>query len=126
MVNLYASGEEYLKWILKIQNKIGAVRSIDLAQYMGFSRPSISIAVKKLEDGNYIVKDNHGYLHLTEEGLKIAENINERHEFLTELLCNIGVTRNVAEADACRVEHVISEESFQRLKEAFYKEASER
>ena len=117
MRKLYASGEEYLKWILKIQKKIGAVRSIDLAEYMGFSRPSISIAVKKLEDGEFLTKDANGYLHLTERGRIIAENIYERHQFFTELLASMGVSYSVAEEDACRIEHVISEETFQKIKE---------
>ena len=119
MKNIYASGEEYLKWILKIQNKIGKVRSIDLAEYMGFSRPSICKAVKRLEENEYIIKDKEGYLCFTEKGQAIAEQFYERHQFLTEFLLDIGVEKEIAVADACKMEHAISEETFTKLKEKF-------
>ena len=117
MKKIYASGEEYLKWILRLQKKLGAVRNIDLARSMGYSKPSISLAVKELSAGGFITRDKEGLLHLTRSGRKIAETFNERHTVLTHLLASIGIEYDIAEADACRIEHVISEESFQKLKE---------
>lgn len=116
MEKIYASGEEYLKWILRLQGQLGVVRNIDLARYMGYSKPSISLAVKELKAGGFITRDNEGHLHLTKSGKRIAENFNKRHEVLTHLLTSIGVEYEIAEADACRIEHVISEESFQKIK----------
>lgn len=118
MERLYASGEEYLKWILRIQEKNGNVRSIDLAHCMGFSRASISIALKKLIERNFVKKDSKGFLHLTQTGKAIAENFNERHSILTKYLLSIGVDHNTAVADACKIEHVLSEESYQKLKQS--------
>ena len=114
---IYASGEEYLKWILRLEKKLGNVRSIDLARHMGYSKPSISLAVKELTSRGYIKRDSDGFLHLTMSGRQIAESFNERHSVLTHLLTTLGVTFSVAEEDACRLEHVISEECFQKLKE---------
>ena len=119
MHELCASGEEYLKWIYKIQNKDGDVRSIDLAIYMGYSRASVSVAVKKLIERGFLTKDGEGYLHLTPSGLDIAENLYYRHQFLTDALVEIGVDPDVALSDACRLEHVLSEISCQKLKEYF-------
>ena len=119
MHELCASGEEYLKWIYKIQNSIGDVRSIDLAIYMGYSRASVSVAVKKLQERNYLTKDQNGFLHLTPAGLEIAENLYYRHQFLTDALVAIGVNPDVALSDACKLEHVLSEISCQKLKEYF-------
>ena len=118
MSGVLPSGEEYLKWILRVEQMNGNVRSIDLAQSMNYSKASVSVAIKKLVDKKFVVKDDKGYLHLTNAGLEIATNLNERHLFLTNYLINIGVSPNVALADACKLEHVLSEESYMKLKES--------
>lgn len=118
MEKILASGEEYLKWILRVQKAKGYVRSIDLAQNMGFSKASVSIALKKLINKDFVKKDDKGYLYLTESGLSIANDFNERHLFLTNYLLNIGVEFDTAVADACKIEHVLSEETYQKLKES--------
>ena len=100
----------------------GMVRSIDLARHMGFSKPSVSHAVGVLKSGGFLTVDDDGFLHLTAIGLGIAEKIYERHLFFTEQLVFMGVDRNIAEQDACRIEHVISDESFQKLKETLENE----
>lgn len=117
-MKLYASGEDYLEAILVLQKKIGMVRSIDLARHMGFSKPSICHAVGLLRDGSFLVMDKDGFLHLTDKGREVAEKIYERHRFFTEQLIAVGVDEVTAEKDACRIEHAISDESFQKLKNA--------
>ena len=118
-MKLHASGEDYLEAILILQKQKGesAVRSIDLAQHMGFSKPSISHAVGVLRDGGFLVMDKDGFLHLTERGREVAEKIYERHRFFTEQLIAAGVDEVIAEQDACRIEHAISDTSFRKLKE---------
>lgn len=118
-MKLHASGEDYLEAILILQKQKGesAVRSIDLARHMGFSKPSISHAVGVLRDGRFLVMDKDGFLHLTERGREVAEKIYERHRFLTEQLIAAGVDEVIAEQDACRIEHAISDTSFRKLKE---------
>ena len=111
-----ASGEEYLKWILRVQKEIGPVRSIDLAVYMGFSRASVSKALKKLEINGFLVKDDEGYLSFTDKGLKVAESFNERHEFFTNFLLSAGIDASTALAEGCAMEHAVSEASFRKLK----------
>ena len=120
MMKLHASGEDYLEAILILQKQMGesAVRSVDLARHMGFSKPSISHAMGVLRDGGFLTVDKDGFLHLTEEGREIAEKIYERHQFFTEQLIAAGVNETTAEQDACRIEHAISDESFQKLKNA--------
>ncbi len=122
-MKLHASGEDYLEAILILQKQMGesAVRSVDLARHMGFSKPSISHAVGVLRDGGFLIMDKDGFLHLTEEGHEIAEKIYERHQFFTEQLIAVGVSEITAEEDACRIEHVISDESFQKLQKYFMK-----
>ncbi len=117
-MKLHASGEDYLEAILILQKQKGesAVRSIDLAQHMGFSKPSISHAVGVLRDGGFLVMDKDGFLHLTERGREVAEKIYERHRFFTEQLIAAGVDEATAEQDACRIEHAISDTSFEKLK----------
>ena len=117
-MKLYASGEDYLEAVLVLQRKQGMVRSIDLARHMGFSKPSISHAVSVLKNGGFLTVDDDGFLHLTVIGREIAEKIYERHLFFMEQLIAAGVDPKTAEADACRIEHIISDESFDRLKEA--------
>ena len=114
---IHASGEDYLEAVLVLQKEKGMVRSIDLAQYMDHSKPSISYAVKQLRNGGFLDVDKDGSLHLTERGQSVAEKIYERHLFFTEQLLAAGVDRAVAEQDACQMEHAISDDAFQKLKE---------
>ena len=114
---LQESGEMYLESVYILSQKGPFVRSIDVAEYMGFSKPSISHAVGVLRDGGFLTMDEDGFLHLTDIGREVAEKIYERHQFFTEQLVAAGVDRETAEQDACRIEHVISDTSFQKLKE---------
>lgn len=116
-MNLQESGEMYLETIYVLSQKSDSVRSLDVAEYMSFSKPSVSRAVKLLKDGEYLTVDKDGYLHLTESGKKTAKKIYERHTVLTTLLESLGVSRETAAEDACKIEHVISDESFNALKE---------
>lgn len=116
-MKLYASGEDYLEAVLVLQRKQGMVRSVDLARHMGFSKPSISHAVGVLKNGGFLTVDEDGFLHLTAIGREIAEKIYERHLFFTEQLVAAGVDLETAEQEACRMEHAISDTSFQKLKE---------
>lgn len=115
-MKIYASGEDYLEAVLVLQKKKVMVRSVDLARHMGFSKPSISHAVGVLKNGDFLTVDEDGYLNLTNAGREVAEKIYERHQFFTEQLVAVGVDRETAERDACRIEHVISEEAFEKLK----------
>ena len=112
------SGEDYLETILVLQKKLGMVRSVDVARHMGVSKPSVCVAVNALKDGGFLTMDEDHFLHLTDVGREVAEKIYERHCFFTEQLIAAGVDPRIAEADACRIEHIISDESFSRLKEA--------
>ena len=115
--NIHASGEDYLETILVLQKKRGMVRSVDVARHMEVSKPSVCHAMAILRDGGFIKMDEDHFLHLTDVGREVAEKIYERHCFFTEQLIAAGVDPKTAEADACRIEHVISSESFARLKE---------
>lgn len=115
-MHLQESGEMYLETIYILSNKTGAVRSLDVAEYMGYSKPSVSRAVGLLKDGGYITVNKDGFLTLTEAGREVAERMYERHTTLTELLVFLGVDRQTATEDACKIEHVISEESFNAIK----------
>jgi Mn-dependent DtxR family transcriptional regulator len=117
-VKLRASGEDYLEAILMLQKKLGMVRSVDVARHMDVSKPSVCHAVATLRDDGFLTMDEDYSLHLTDVGREVAEKIYERHCFFTEQLIAAGVDPKTAEADACRIEHLISDESFQRLKEA--------
>lgn len=120
-MKIYASGEDYLEAVLILQKKQGMVRSIDLARYMGFSKPSISHAVGVLKNGGFLTVDGDGFLHLTDIGREVAEKVYERHLFFTEQLVAAGVDLETAEQEACRMEHAISDTSFQKLKEKIQK-----
>lgn len=113
---LQESGEMYLESILMLQRQGKSVRSIDIVDYMGYSKPSVSRAVGLLKAGQYIDVDDGGYITLTDAGREVAERIYERHTVLTELLRRIGVDETTAAEDACRMEHIISESTFQALK----------
>ncbi len=110
------SAEDYLETILILNQRMSHVRSIDIAQELSFSKPSVSVAMKNLRENNYITVDGNGYINLTESGMEIANKIYERHVFLTEWLSSIGVDKKIAAEDACRIEHVISPESFSAIK----------
>ena len=116
-MKIHASGEDYLEAVLILQKKQGMVRSVDLARHMEVSKPSVSHAVKTLREGGFLAMDKDYCLHLTAIGRDVAEKIYERHQFFTEQLVAAGVDRETAEQDACRIEHVISDTSFQKLKE---------
>lgn len=117
-MKLHASGEDYLETILILQKQCGMVRSVDVARYMSVSKPSVCRAVAVLRDGGFLRVDDDHFLHLTDAGREVAEKIYERHQFFTEQLIAAGVDPKIAEADACRLEHAISSESFARLKAA--------
>lgn len=110
------SSEDYLERILMLTERNNKVRSIDIVNDMNFSKPSISIAMKKLKENGYIEIDNEGYILLTNSGLNIARDVYERHQLLTKALIDIGVPENIARIDACKIEHDISLETFKALK----------
>ena len=114
---LHQSGEDYLEAILVLQQNTGAVRSVDVAQYLGYSKPSVSRAVSVLRADGHIVMESDGQLKLTEQGEQIAAEMYQRHRFLTQWLESIGVTPAVAAEDACRMEHYISGETFACLQQ---------
>lgn len=116
-MKLYTSGEDYLKAIYILQKEKGMVRSIDVAEQMGMSKPSVSHAVKLLQEGGFIVMDDDYTLHLTDLGREVAEKLHERHRYFTERLTDAGVDTDTAEAEACKMEHTISDSSFQKLKD---------
>ena len=114
------SGEMYLEAILVLAKKSGYVRSIDVSEYLGYSKPSVSRAMGILREGGYILMEKDGAITLTDSGKKLAETIYERHTVLAELLIRLGVDEKTATDDACRIEHVISDESFQAIKQYYY------
>ena len=115
-MKIHESAENYLETILVLKRSLGKVRSIDIARALNFSKPSISRAVGLLRDNGYVSIDQNGLLGLTEAGLKIAETIYERHTVLTAFLTALGVDHEIAAEDACRIEHVLSPETFEKLK----------
>ena len=115
-MSVHESGEMYLEAILVLTKKTGFVRSIDVSEYLGYSKPSVSRAMGILRQGDYIHVDSDGSITLTAAGQEIAEKIYERHTLLTELLIRMGVSEETASADACKLEHAISDESFQAIK----------
>ena len=122
-MDLHESGEMYLETILMLKNKNQYVRSIDIANTMNFSKPSVSRAIKLLKESQLIIVDQKGYIDFTAEGRKIAENVYNRHTTLTQFLINLGVVEKQAEDDACRLEHIVSEETYQCIRK-FLKEQS--
>ena len=116
MMRLYESAEMYLETIYVLSKKTGFVRSIDVAEYMGYSKPSVSRAVGLLKKGGYLTMEKDGYLTLTDKGRDTANGIFERHTLLTNFLRSIGVDEDVASKDACKIEHVISEETIAAIK----------
>lgn len=121
-MKIHASGEDYLEAILVLHKKMGMVRSVDAARHMSVSKPSVCHAVAVLQEGGFLIMDEDHFLHLTEVGKEIAGKIYERHRFFTDRLIDAGVDPKTAEADACHIEHVISDETFRRLKEKYQRE----
>ena len=115
-MQLQESGEMYLESIYVLSKKITNVRSVDISEYMGYSKPSVSRAVSLLKSGGYIVMDKDNFITLTDSGLEIAEKIYERHTVLTAMLVRMGVSEETASEDACRMEHAISDETFEAIK----------
>lgn len=122
MYNKKESVEDYLEKILMLKEERGVVRAIDIANFMGFAKASVSVALKKLKSYNYVnVDESTGYIELTEEGEQIAKATYERHQVISCALIALGVSEKTALEDACAVEHIISDETFQVLKEKFKK-----
>lgn len=117
---LQESGEMYLETIYILSKNSSAVRSVDIGEYMGYSKPSVSRAVGLLKAGDYIQVDRDGHITLTDAGHEVAEKMFERHTMLTEFLVGLGVDRTIATEDACKIEHDISDESFEAIKKHFH------
>ena len=115
-MKIQESAENYLEAILILNKRNGEVHAIDIAAELEFSKPSVSVAMKNLRENGYISMDNDGSIHLLPPGLAIAERIYERHTLISNWLCTLGVDPKTAAEDACRMEHVLSEESFEALK----------
>ena len=116
IMQIHESAEDYLESILILKKQLGNVRSIDIVNYFDYSKPSISVAMKNLRMNGYVTVDSKGYIELTEKGIEIADKMYERHTLLTKWLTALGVDEKTAVEDACRIEHVISEESFEAIK----------
>ena len=119
---LQESGEMYLETILILSRKNGYVRSVDISEYMNYSKPSVSRAVGLLKKDEFITVNEEGHIHLTDKGRALAEKILNRHTILTDLLIRLGVSRETASNDACRIEHVVSDETFEALKNHLLKQ----
>lgn len=122
-MDLHESGEMYLETILILKNKNEYVRSIDITHTMHFSKPSVSRAIKLLKESHLIVVDDKGYIDFTDEGRRIAEKVYNRHQILTAFLISIGVSEKQAEEDACRIEHIISDETQQCIQDFLKKQS---
>ena len=115
-MKIQESAENYLETILILHNRKGYVRSTDIATELGFSKPSVSVAMKNLRTNDYIAMDENGFISLTDKGMAIASSVYEKHTVLSKWLVSLGVDPKIAAEDACRMEHVISQESFEKLK----------
>ena len=115
-MRLQESGEMYLETILNLSKTHAAVRSIDISESMGYSKPSVSRAISHLKVGGYVLMDEHGYLTLTESGAEVAKKMYDRHKLLTDFLVKLGVPEGIAMSDACKIEHDLSDESFEAIK----------
>ena len=114
-MNIHESAEDYLETILVLKERKGYVRSIDIVNEMGFSKPSVSVAMKRLRENGYIHMDQDGFISLLPSGAEIAEKVYNRHKVLTKFFINIGVPEEIASKDACKIEHDISEEAFRAI-----------
>ena len=124
-MKMQESPEDYLEAILVLSRELGNVRSIDVANYLEYSKPSVSVAMKRLRENGFVTLAEHGNLILTGSGLSIALKIYERHLVISQFLISIGVDEAIAKKDACRMEHVISDESFEKIKQLSHKIISE-
>ena len=115
-MHLQESGQMYLETIYTLSHRKANVRSIDICEEMGFSKPSVSRAISLLKAGGYVLMNSEGYLTLTESGLEVAKKVYERHELLTGFLVSIGVPQDIAESDACKIEHHISDETMEMIR----------
>lgn len=115
-MNIHESSEDYLERILILKEEKGHVRSIDIAESMNFSKPSVSVAMKKLRENGYILVDKEGFITLTEKGMQIANHTYEKHKLLSSLLVELGVSKDTAREDACKIEHDLSDETFKAIK----------
>lgn len=118
-MKIHESAENYLETILILKQRTGSVRSIDIVNELDYSKPSVSVAMKNLRENGYIEMDSDGYITLLDKGKQIAETMYERHTFLSDWLIRLGVEPKTALEDACRIEHVISKESFEAIKKHF-------
>ena len=116
-MEIHESAEDYLETILMLKEQRGLVRSIDIVNETGYTKPSISIAMKHLRENGYITMDDDCYITLTEAGMEVAQRIYTRHKLLTKFLINLGVSEKTAAADACKIEHDLSDETFEKMKE---------
>lgn len=124
-MNIHESAEDYLESILILKERLGLVRSIDVVRQLNFSKPSVSVAMKRLRENGYIEMDAEGYITLLPPGEAIAKRIYDRHKLLTQFLVRLGVTPEVAAADACKIEHDLSDETFEKIKQHALQNASE-
>lgn len=116
-MKIYESAENYLEIILVLQDRLCAVRSIDIVNELGFSKPSVSIAMKRLRENGYIDMQSDGHITLTQSGLQIANKVYSRHRLLMQLFTHLGVNEDTANADACKIEHDLSEETYEKIKD---------
>ena len=116
-MEIHESAENYLETILMLKERQGQVRSIDIVNHLGYTKPSISVAMKRLRENGYIEMDHEGYISLTDSGMEVARRIYTRHKWLTKFLVKLGVNEKTAEADACKMEHDVSDETFRKLRE---------
>lgn len=116
-MHILESGEDYLEAILMLSETKNGVHAIDICEHLNITKPSVSVMLKKLREDGYITIDNENHLHLTEKGLPIATKTYDKHKFLTHYLISIGVSKETAEKDACKIEHDLSDETFEKLKE---------
>ena len=120
-MSLLESGENYLEAILMLSESQDSVHAIDIVSKLGLSKPSVSIALKKLRDDGYLTIDHNNHIHLTDDGLKVANKIYERHKILTDIIIRLGVDKDTAEDDACRLEHDMSDKTWNSIKK-YYEE----
>ena len=115
-MEIHQSAEDYLESILMIRNRAGQVRSIDIVHELGYSKPSVSVAMKKLRENNYITMDKDGYIELLPAGEEVAIHVYQRHKLLTDFLLALGVNKETAAHDACKMEHHLSDETYEKFR----------
>ncbi|MBR2500055.1 MAG: metal-dependent transcriptional regulator [Clostridia bacterium] len=125
-MKIHESAENYLETILILKEKLGNVRSVDIANELNYTKPSVSVAMKQFRENGYIIIDENGYISLTKRGSEVAEYVYKRHKLITEMLVRVGVSLETAKEDACRIEHDISDETFLKFKEFYEKIISDK